>query len=99
MMADADISKELLKIFEGLLGSCCKHYQLLMKEDQLKALKIIKNTALRFELKQEGGGRGVKEEYFEPDDTSVENFDDMVPMYHVNPSSNYSFEIGQFSHM
>ena len=71
-MANADFSKKLLKIFEGLVTSCCQHYQMLLKEDQLKALKMMKNTALRFELKQEGDV--IKEEYFEHD-TTLENSD------------------------
>ena len=46
-MASADISRKVLKIFEGLVDSCCQHYQLLRNEDQLKALKIMKNAVLR----------------------------------------------------
>ena len=71
-MANAAISRKLLKIFEGLVSSCCQHYQMLLKEDQLKALKIMQNTALRFEVKEEGGG--IKEEYFEHN-TTLENLD------------------------
>ena len=77
-MADANISRKLLKIFEGLVDSCCQHYQMLCKDDQLKAMEIMKNSFLSLELKQEGG---IKEEgeYFEHDTTMdrSENLDDL----------------------
>ena len=66
VMANPDISRKLLKIFEGLVNSCCQHYQMLSKKDQLEADQIVRNAFPCLKLKQEDA---IKEEreYFEDD--------------------------------
>ena len=65
-MANPDISRKLLKIFEGLVNSCCQHYQLLSKKDQLEADQIVRDAFPCLKVKQEDA---IKEEreYFEDD--------------------------------